>query len=387
MKFKAKICHITTVHNPFDVRIFHKECKTIAKAGYKVCLIAQHNKDEVVNEVKIIALPKAKNRLHRIFILTLIALRYALKQRADIYHFHDPELLPVGVLLKLFTGKKIIYDVHENIRFQILNKYWLKKSIRKWISLVYHFIEKCCLFFIDFVILAEDSYLKYYDNLTNVRVVRNYPILKYVAGHSTNFSKEKTNRVSLIYVGCISKLRGVFETIEGIKILRENGYPDIQMKMVGTVFPESITLEIDSLLSSHNLMHNIKMVGGVPHDKIYGVISKSLIGVAILHPDPNYLESIPTKLFEYMAVGLPVIVSDFPVWKEIVERNKCGICVDPLNPRKLAEAVKSLTEHPEQMEKMSINGKKAVLDKYNWEKESDCLLSIYCNYSPRFSKI
>ena len=137
-----KICFLTSVHPAFDARIFYKEAKTLAKAGYSVTLIAQHSKDEIVDGVRIIALPKPRNRLFRIFGTTWRMFRLALKQTADVYHFHDPELIPVGIVLRLL-GKKVIYDVHEDVPQQILCKEWIGSTwIKKCVASIVHIIEQ-----------------------------------------------------------------------------------------------------------------------------------------------------------------------------------------------------------------------------------------------------
>ena len=172
-----KVCHITTVHQPFDTRIFHKEAKTLVKAGYNVSIIAQHPRNELVDRVKIVALPKPKNRFFRILFLTKKAYKIALSQKADIYHFHDPEFLPLAIKLRKQTGSKTIYDVHENISGQILTKQWIPDILRKPLSKFYQFKENRLLPFIDWIILAEDSYLKIYKNYPNASVIRNYPLI------------------------------------------------------------------------------------------------------------------------------------------------------------------------------------------------------------------
>ena len=138
----AKVCVLTTVHPPFDTRIFYKQARTLARAGYKVVLIAQHNRDEMVDGVKIVALPKPRNRFARIFGLTWRAFHLALRERAEIYHFHDPELLPIGVLLKIFTRAKVIYDVHEDVPEQILTKHWIPCLLRRPLAGVFNAFEK-----------------------------------------------------------------------------------------------------------------------------------------------------------------------------------------------------------------------------------------------------
>jgi len=373
---KDKVCHITTVHKPFDARIFYKECKTLAKAGYEVYLIAQHYKEEIVDGVHIISLPKVGNRMQRITLLSIKALIDALGLKADVHHFHDPELLPVGVLLKLLTGKKVIYDVHENVPKQILNKAWIALSSNKIISRIYKIVEKFSLFFIDFIVIAEDSYIENYIGIKNIEKIRNYPLLAYV-NNVNKGEKLLAGKWSIIYVGGITKLRGIFEMIEAIKILNKDKHYDILLKLVGPFYPFQLLKEVTDIIKEYEILDNIEIFGEIPHSKVFNVLSDSKIGIAILHPDPNYVESIPTKLFEYMLAGLPVIASNFQLYKEIVEGNNCGICVDPLNPKEVAEAIEYLIDHPDEARKMGENGREAILEKYNWEKEGKKLINLY----------
>ena len=173
-----RVCHITTVHPPFDDRIFHKECKTLAKAGYEIYLIAQHNKEEMIDGVHIIPLPERKGRLYRFLIKDWIALFKALKVNVDIYHFHDPELIFAGLILKAF-GKKVIYDIHELVYFQIKNKQWLKFNIMgRTLQRFYSLVESMSIKFFDQFILAEDCYKDYfiqkYGSLGKCTIIRNH---------------------------------------------------------------------------------------------------------------------------------------------------------------------------------------------------------------------
>jgi glycosyltransferase involved in cell wall biosynthesis len=121
----------------------------------------------------------------------------------------------------------------------------------------------------------------------------------------------------------------------------------------------------------------VQIPGPIPHEEVFDVLVRSHIGLAVLHPDPNYVDSLPTKLFEYMAAGLPVVASNFPLWKEIVEGNRCGITVDPLDSKAIAQAIEYLLTHPEEALQMGENGRRAVEEKYNWEAESKKLLGVY----------
>jgi glycosyltransferase involved in cell wall biosynthesis len=373
-----KVCLLSTVHPPFDTRIFHKQAKTLAQAGYEVVLIAQHDRDEMVDGVKIVALPKPRNRFARIFGLTWRAFHLALRERAEVYHFHDPELLPIGVLLRIFTRAKVIYDVHENVPKQILNKFWLPPWSRKPLALAYKLVERFCLPFIDVIVIAEDSYIENYRGRNNVVAIRNYPIIAPLTHGSRNMAwAEPRSGFRLVYVGGVSKLRGALELIEAMKILTTKGYKDLTLSIIGPVTPTQFGEEITLLLRQYDLEARVQIPGPIPHEEVFDVLVRSHIGLAVLHPDPNYVDSLPTKIFEYMAAGLPVVVSNFPLWKEIVEGNRCGITVDPLDPKAIAQAIEYLLTHPEEARQMGENGRRAVEEKYNWEKEAEKLLALY----------
>lgn len=337
-----KVCILTSVHPPFDTRIFHKQAKTLAEAGYKVTLIAQHDKDEVVDGIKIIVLPRPKNRFWRM-LGTWRVLKMALRQKADIYHFHDPELLPAGMFLKVTTKGKVIYDVHENVKGAILTKQWLSSGIRQPVSLMYQLAEKVGLLFIDKIIIAEDSYAKNYRGYNNLLALRNYPVIS--LGKDPECGA-KHPQPSIVYVGGISELRGVLEVVESIRLLKPK-YENILLTLVGPTYPTSLEGKIHSLVRQFDIEDNIRLVGKVDHKMVYDILPRCHVGVAILHPIPNYLESLPTKLFEYMAAELSVVASNFPLWREIVEGNNCGLTVDPLDPGEIARAIEYLIDYPD----------------------------------------
>ncbi len=364
-----KICHITTVHSPFDVRIFHKECKTLAKAGYEVYLIAQHDKEEIIDKVHIIPLPKVRNRLERMLFLTIEAFKGALKLKADIYHFHDPELIPIGVLLKIFSKKKVIYDVHEDVPKQIMSKYWIPKKLRGVISFLVNLVEKVFSIAFDVIITATDDILKNFSFHRNAISIKNYPIL-------LNFldirREEKGDKVfNLIYVGGLAKIRGISEIVRALEYVDSD--KNFRLILCGSFSSIEYEKEVRSLKG----FGKTEYLGFVKHEKIPVILKSVDAGIVCLHPIINYISSLPIKLFEYMAAGLPVIASNFPLWKEIVEGNNCGICVDPLNPKEIADAIKYLIERPEERKRMGENGRRAVLERYNWEKESEKLLRLY----------
>jgi hypothetical protein len=166
--------HITTVHPPFDIRIFHKEAKTLARAGYRVTLIAQHDRLEVVEGVRIVPLPKAVNRFDRITRLTWAAFRLALRHRADVFHFHDPEFLLPALILRLFTKANVIYDVHEDVRNDVLTKYWIPEGLRRPVAFLSGAFEKGVTWLLDGVVAVTEDIARSFRR-SRVFVVHNYP--------------------------------------------------------------------------------------------------------------------------------------------------------------------------------------------------------------------
>jgi glycosyltransferase involved in cell wall biosynthesis len=174
----------------------------------------------------------------------------------------------------------------------------------------------------------------------------------------------------------MSKIRGIIELIEAFGIVAKK-YPQWRLSLVGNASPPSFGKEIEELISELGLQENIKLIPWVPYEEKERFSSEASIGVVTYLPYPNNISCLPNKLFDYMLVGLPVIASNFPLYKEVVDENNCGLIVDPTKPEEIAAAIEYLIEHPEEARKMGKNGRKAVLEKYNWEKESKKLLAIY----------
>lgn len=362
------IVHLTTVHPPFDTRIFHKQAKTLVEAGYKVTLIAQHEQDEIVDRVKILALPKPRNRFTRIFGLTWRAFRLAWKQRADVYHFHDPELLLVGILLKLFTKGKVIYDVHEDVPQQILTKYWIPTLFRRSLAFLLNIMEKLAARFLDAVVVATEGIAEKFSK-HNPIVIHNYPDLAMLP--TVQSASAGGNERVLIYVGGISRLRGAIEMVDALECL--SNIDKLRLDLIGRFEPACLEAE---LRKAQGYQH-VRFLGWLSPEKVYERLAQADIGLVCLHPEPRYSVALPVKLFEYMAAGLPVVASNFPLWEDIVQGNRCGITVDPLDPREIAEAIEHLLKTPKLRKEMGENGRKAVEEKYNWGAEEKKLLGLY----------
>ncbi|MBN2378076.1 MAG: glycosyltransferase family 4 protein [Sedimentisphaerales bacterium] len=363
-KIHHKVCQITTVHPINDNRVFHKECKTLAQNGYYVNLVIQHDKDETIDGVHVLALPKPKNRFSRIFGLTFKAMRRALKQKADIYHFHDSELIPVGIMLKLL-GKKVIYDVHENVPKQFMNKDWLGNIYFKKIAAAgMSILEKFCKIFFDVIIVARPDIAEHLSS-KRTKVILNAAVLKTI-DEAPDIKIEKTRPV-VIYAGGITKIRGITEIIQAMEILDGKA----ELWLLGPWQIESFRDECKKLPG----WKYVNDLGYKPVQEVFSYMKKADIGIVTFWPAPNHLTTLPNKPFEYMSSYLPVIMSNFDYWQEIFQG--CAIFTDPQDTQQIAEKINLLLDDKNLAKNLAVAGRKLVEDKYSWEAESKNLLQIY----------
>lgn len=359
-----KVCHITTVHSERDVRIFYKECKSLAKHGFDVKLIVINGKSFTEDGVEVIGVPcKYSGRLQRFLKAPKAAYRKALQVDAGIYHFHDPEFLPYANKLKR-KGKKIIYDVHEDLPRQILSKYYIPKFIRKSIALIVELYENSVSKKLSQIITATSGIENRFKEINPHSVaINNYPRLDELVGLNNNPNKIN----SVCYVGGITRIRGAKKMILAMKNLKTR-------LIIAGEFGEK---DLEEELKKTHGWESVDYVGFVDRKKTSQIMVNSLAGLVVFLPEPNHINAQPNKIFEYMSAGIPVIASNFKLWKEIIEQNNCGICVDPLDPKQIADAINWLFENPEKAKEMGKNGQRLVKEKYNWNREEIKLLKIY----------
>ena len=365
---KTKIAHLTSVHQPLDTRILHKECKTLADAGYEIVLIAPHVRDEVVDGIRIHSLPYPPNRLQRITKTTWQVFKAALNERADVYHFHDPELIAIGLLLKL-SGKRVIYDVHEEVPKDILNKSYIRsKTLRKLIALLAGFSELFVAKIFDGIVTATPAIALPFPK-DKTTIVQNFPIL---AEQALVQSDTYSSRPCLItYVGGITLDRGIKEMIHAVSLLPPKY--NARLVLAGIIRPKELESEVAQLAG----WNSVDFVGWQSREGVNGILGRARVGLVVLNPTPCYALSYPSKMFDYMSAGIPIVASDFPLWRNIIEEAGCGILVDPLDPQAIANAIVWLLEHPEEAEKMGVRGKEAATSCYSWEAEGQKLVALY----------
>jgi len=366
MAKRLNICHFTSAHKSGDVRIFLKECVSLAAAGHSVTLVAANCPSEFKQGVNIIGVDvPVSGRFTRMSKAARLVFQKVITVDADVYHFHDPELLRFALKLTK-RGKKVVYDVHEDVPRQIRGKYWINKYLRKSIAVFFEIFENYVSKRVDAIVAATPFIQDRFSKLnSNCVAVCNYPIVE-----DYEFSADWNSKGNEIcYVGGITKVRGIVELVQAMEGI------DVQLNLAGDFSPLALKAELESLPG----WKNVNNIGFVGRSEIYAVLSSSKIGIVTLHPIVNYLDSLPIKMFEYMMAGIPVIASDFPLWKNIVEQYNCGICVDPQDPNEIRKAILSLLSNDELAEKMGLNGKKVVFEKFNWKVEERKLIEIYAN--------
>lgn len=364
-----KIIHISTIHPRRDTRIFYRECISLKKKGFDVyLLVADGLGNEIISGVKIIDLGLFKGRIKK-FIKTYSAILNQVDIiKPCIAHFHDAELMIVG---KAIQNRGIItyYDIHENVAAQILDKKHISALLRKTLHCVYRIVE---YFLINsfHLILAEDSYKKLYiDKGQSITTVLNLPELN----SFENFVIDKRINNGIFYIGGISNERGLDTTIMALKILSKRSV-DFFMHFIGLV-PKNLQ---DSL-NLDNIGDRVKFYGRMDLLEGYKISRKCKVGLAVLKPITNYKHSYPTKFFEYMSIKLPVITSNFNLYKEVIENYDCGYCIDPFSAQELADKIELLLNDNKTAERMGENGYQAINNKFNWKFEEQKLIKSYYN--------
>lgn len=361
-----KVCHMTSAHPADDVRIFHKECVTLAKAGFQVYLVAANAQEEVVNGVQIVSANVAHSgRLSRMLNTTKAVYEKAIALDADIYHFHDPELLRFALRLKR-KGKKVIYDAHEDVPKQIMGKFWINKYIRKSTSKSFEIFENFVVKKLDYVLSATPFIRDRFSEINKNSVdINNFPLLSELQEESDWNSKKD----EICYIGGISQIRGIEELVHAMDYVE-----GVKLNIAGKFSQASFEQRVKSTSA---WKEKVIEFGFVSRKETAQIMANSKIGMVTFLPLPNHVDAQPNKMFEYMSAGIPVIGSRFPLWEEILIKNDCGICVDPENSVEIAEAIKFLLNNPDKSKQMGKNGRKNILEKYNWEAEGKKLISIY----------
>lgn len=362
----AKICHISTVHDRFDVRIFRKELKSLSGNYESVFIVADGKGDQWVEGIKVFDIGKRKSsRIKRFYQDSKKALNKARELDCELYHFHDPELIPIAIRLKRKTGKKVIFDAHEDLPKQLKSKPYLHPIVRKALSTAFSLFEKMYSYRFDAIVTATSSIRQKFLRLnSNSFSINNYPIISEF-WQEPDWDKKQDE---ICYAGGISIIRGTEYVIKAMPLAGE-----VKLNLAG----EFTDLKLKSRLQNEIGWKQVNEFGFVSRESLKDIFARSKAGLVTFLPLPNHLDAQPNKIFEYMSAGIPVIASDFPLWREVVEGNGCGICVNPESPKAIAKAIRFITENPNQAKEFAMNGLEAIREKYNWQAEQEKLFKVY----------
>ena len=362
-----KVCHLTSVHNRYDPRILKKQCASLVQHGYDVSLLVCNGlENENYQGVKIIDLGKFKNRFHRILCANFIMLAPVRKHQPQLIHFHDPELIPLGLLLKAL-GYKVIYDIHENYDTDVREKGYLNNWIRLPLWYLTRLAESLSYKYLN-TIIAERYYAMRFRESTPIL---NYPILRDLIKTRPERSFPEKH---LLYTGNLTAIRGA-EVIAGLL----NYDAELEITCIGLCAEEVAGAMYRIAGNNSNRLHLIGVGEYIDSDRIMAAYSKDkwLAGIALFEASTNHENKELTKFFEYMAVGLPILATNFSAWKNLLEGKQVGHCVDITDPERVIAVIDAMYENKAHCMRMSERGKALTDSLYNWESQEQKLASYY----------
>jgi len=369
---RASVVHITTVHRPFDPRIFHRECVSLAASGFRTTLIAHADRDEVRDEVRLVSLgPRREYRalaLRQRVGRARAALRAALRERADLYHVHDPELISTALALKRRTSARVIYDCHEDNVGYALQKPYIPRPLRRPVAMAVSGYERRAASRLDAIVTADSGVRDRFERLgARAVAVHNFPRLEFF-----DVPDEIEKSTDLVYHGSVPAYH-LAECFAIDAALLRRGRP-VRWLFFGNVADIE---RARTQAADRGAAGRFTFEGPVPHDRVARRVASARLGIIPLPDLPKFQHNIPTKLFEFMALRMPVVLSDLPPSRPFVGDGGCALMVPPSNADAYAEAILRLLDQPALCRAMGDEGRRRVERQYNWELESERLLSLY----------
>lgn len=359
-------CFITGLYSRYDVLMFERQGKSLVEAGFKVTYIVCDNlPNEIKEGISIVSTGYSpKNRIDRFLNTKKILLEYINRIDADVYQISDPELISLVVPLRR-KNKKVIFNLREYYPDMIKSKPYIPKIFRGLVSYFYSQNMRFYLKRYDVVFVVTTwiiDILKDDFKLNNVELLTNFPILN--QEYNLTFEEYSNRENVLCYIGTVyksSKQDKIFQALTNISDIRY---------LIAGVIDENYDIK------EHNYWKNVIFVDGFKFEELPSFFSKATISNTLRDFD-KYDGSLGIiKIFESMEAALPVIFSDVPLYRDIVKKYRCGICVDPNNPTQIENALKYLINNKMEAYQMGQNGRRAVIEEYNWENQSKKYIEV-----------
>ncbi len=366
-----RVCHVTSGHSPFDVRIFYKECQSLARAGYDVTVVAPTTtkKEEIVEGIQVLGIsrPTRRRQRSRVWREIIQAVRHL---DPDIVHFHDPDLL---LIAPLFRPRKLIYDCHERNAAAMLTKPWLPGPLRRPLSHLVAVLEPALARLTTAIIVVDDSQLESFrDTGRPLVLVRNFPLVEGIPIREAN-PQDK----AVVHVGAHARTRGCDVMIEAFSWVLKT-VSEARLWLVGPFNHRPYEQKIRDRIAQLGVGDAVTLVGEVAYPEALRWVARARVGLVAIQPVVQYQGGLPTKMLEYMAAGIPVVAGDIPITRRILGAVECGCLVEPSSPRDYADAIVYLLTHENQAVKLGARGREAVLRAYQWSTEQENLLGLYC---------
>lgn len=365
---KVRVLHVSTAHQPQDPRIVFKQCQTLVSSYDVFCALP--NADlTVAPNIHFISLPYYRRVVWRTLITCPLVLVRCLWLRPALVHVYVPEFIPFAYIFRLL-GAKVIYEVQENLYkkmyLKTFNRGYLLETAFRWFDHLarqhFHFI------------FTEHGYLDTYTRLAKpYEIIYNYPLLSFLEPFRQPY-RPNLEKPIFFYIGWLSFERAFDTLVESLAHIK-SAYPDFLVHLFGRrTFTDT---DLEKLPAVERIRTNIHFHGYKDQREAFPYAADATAGLALLKPVGDYPDSYTTKLFEYMALGLPVVTSDFSLYKDVVERHKCGFCISPYNTTMIADTLFYLIEHPDEARAMGQRGRIAVEKEYSWTTEAQKLLNFY----------
>lgn len=358
------ICQLASGHSVEDERILHRMARTAARHGYRSVFVVPHDGNASCDGVTLVACPRISGKISRWrrWTSSIFLLGWALRNEGALFQIHDPDLLPAGLILKLF-GRRVIYDVHDDYEASFKDRFRNRRWLRGWVPWLWWWFERNVARVFDGVIVVDQHLARKFTRCNPV-ILGNYPRVDFTP--AAQAENEKT--FNLIYVGGVTRERGVGMVLEA---LRRLPMPELRLHIIGT------SREGD-LLDELRAEPRVVLHGRVPWTELHRYYVRAHVGLALYQPLAGFVTvDHSVKIVEYMAAGLPVLCSNFPGLKKFVEEAGCGWTVPPDDPEAIADKIRQLMENTEIRRQLGATGRRLFESEYNWERHERDLAELY----------